>query len=390
MSFLNPIALWGLLAISIPLLIHLWNGKRGKTIAWAAMDFLADAESRVSKRIQLENLLVLMLRVLMISCLVFLLAQLFWSGSKGKQEKKIAHLLTGEKTLWEEFRFEIQQALDRDEMVILADNPAKEITSLDELFGFEMASTSNLQSTLDELEEVDSLILYLSNSSSALKSHYYSSPVLPSFQIGEASARNSKTQFIKTHGNRFFALNETGILDSIQVAEGNISTFDFSDKAIPVLIENSETESQFIEAALASIFEVYGINFRRTGNLDSADLVFSNKDHSKINPKKLYFLLNSSGYSEFENQIRLSDSLTFTESELIRKGKIPELILEKFLGHLGNHPKPAPLDSGQFASRFLLKSQSFQTQEANMNEWLLGFLFVILFLERYLAFKQRI
>lgn len=391
MSFLNPIALWGLLAISIPILIHLWNGRQGKTIAWAAMDFLNESDNRVSKGLKLENWFVLLLRIILISLFALLLSQLFWSGNSIRKKKKIAHILTGERVLWEEFRFEIQQALDRGELVILSDSPSTEINSLDELFEFEIASNSDLQRTFDKLpENLDSLVLYIPSSDLAFLADYYSSPVLPRIQVGKALGASSTGQKIKTKANRFFALNDAGVLDSINAEEGALPEFDYSENEIGVLIQSSKTEKEFIEAALSSISDVYGFEFWITENLDSAGIVFSNERIGEPDHKKLYFFSNSIDYPESKNQIILTDSLTFMESELIRNGQLPELILEKFLTHIGFYPKSSPLQLSQLENRFLVKSQSSLVKKANLNEWLIGLLLGILFLERYLAFKQGI
>jgi hypothetical protein len=248
-----------------------------------------------------------------------------------------------------------------------------------------------LQSTLDQLpEELDSLILYLPNSDLVLSSDFYGSPVLPSFQIGEASAEKSKIQKIKTKGNRFFALNEVGVLDSVYLAEGENPTFDFSDKPISVWIQNPEKESQFIEAALSSITQVYGFEFQVTETLDSADLVFSSSGLNNLNPEKLYFSSNRIDYPESKNQIIFANSLNFEESELIRNGQLPEMILEKYLMHIGVDPKSRPLNPNRIADRFLSKSKNSSPQKANLNEWLMLLLLGTLAIERYLAFKQRI
>ncbi|MGE9271600.1 MAG: BatA domain-containing protein, partial [Verrucomicrobiales bacterium] len=70
MTFLQTSMLWGLLAASIPILIHLLNRRRHKTVKWAAMQFLLKAtrESRGKKR--LRHLLILTCRALAIAALI--------------------------------------------------------------------------------------------------------------------------------------------------------------------------------------------------------------------------------------------------------------------------------------------------------------------------------
>ena len=68
-SALNPALLWGGLAVMSPILIHLLSKRRFQVVAWAAMDFLLDADRQNRRRIRLEHLLLLLLR-----CLIILLA----------------------------------------------------------------------------------------------------------------------------------------------------------------------------------------------------------------------------------------------------------------------------------------------------------------------------
>ena len=83
MLFLKPLLLWGLIAASIPVLIHMINKQRHKTIPWAAMQFLLKAtrESRGKKR--LRYILILTCRVLAIAALVFAAARPIVSGLIG-------------------------------------------------------------------------------------------------------------------------------------------------------------------------------------------------------------------------------------------------------------------------------------------------------------------
>ena len=76
MEILQPILLWGLLGLSIPLAIHLWNGKKGKNVAWAAMAWLSEQENQSSKSIRLDQILVLLLRMILLVLFVLLLSHL--------------------------------------------------------------------------------------------------------------------------------------------------------------------------------------------------------------------------------------------------------------------------------------------------------------------------
>jgi len=83
MSFLQPLLLWGLLAASIPIIIHLLNKRRHKTIKWAAMQFLLKAtrESRGKKK--LRHILILTCRALGIAALATAAARPIVSGLLG-------------------------------------------------------------------------------------------------------------------------------------------------------------------------------------------------------------------------------------------------------------------------------------------------------------------
>ncbi|MEO8613929.1 MAG: BatA domain-containing protein [Luteolibacter sp.] len=83
MLFLNPLLLWGLLAVAVPIAIHLLNRRRHKTIQWAAMQFLLKAtrESRGKKK--LRHILILTCRALGIAALVFAAARPIVSGLIG-------------------------------------------------------------------------------------------------------------------------------------------------------------------------------------------------------------------------------------------------------------------------------------------------------------------
>src|SRR5262245_37855241 len=56
-------------AVSVPVIIHLLNRRRFKIVEWAAMRFLIKAQKKNSKRIRLEQLILLLIRCLILLCL---------------------------------------------------------------------------------------------------------------------------------------------------------------------------------------------------------------------------------------------------------------------------------------------------------------------------------
>jgi uncharacterized membrane protein len=79
--FFNPWMLFGGLAIGIPILIHLLNKRRFKIVDWAAMDFLFEADKKNRRRVQVENLILLLLRCLAMLLGALMLARPFLPSS---------------------------------------------------------------------------------------------------------------------------------------------------------------------------------------------------------------------------------------------------------------------------------------------------------------------
>jgi hypothetical protein len=75
MTFLSPLLIWGTLAGSIPIIIHLLNRRRFRRVEWAPMRYLKLTIQRNRRRIQLEQLLLLLLRVSLLVLLFLFLAR---------------------------------------------------------------------------------------------------------------------------------------------------------------------------------------------------------------------------------------------------------------------------------------------------------------------------
>lgn len=86
MGFLQPLALIGLPLIALPIIIHLINQYRHRTIPWAAMMFLMHAKRMSRGMARLRHFLILLMRVLAVATLIFVVSRPLsggWLGSIG-------------------------------------------------------------------------------------------------------------------------------------------------------------------------------------------------------------------------------------------------------------------------------------------------------------------
>lgn len=77
MGFLFPSFLWGLLAVSVPIAIHIFNFRRTKKVYFTNVAFLKAVETKTRSVRQVKHWLVLAARVLAIICLALAFAQPF-------------------------------------------------------------------------------------------------------------------------------------------------------------------------------------------------------------------------------------------------------------------------------------------------------------------------
>jgi len=74
MSFINPAFLWAMFAVSVPIVIHLINFRRHKTLYFSNTRFLENIKKETQTRTKLKHLLILIARILTIAMLVLAFA----------------------------------------------------------------------------------------------------------------------------------------------------------------------------------------------------------------------------------------------------------------------------------------------------------------------------
>ena len=78
MIFSTPSYLWALLGLLVPIGIHLWSKKEAKTIKIGSIQFLNPSDSKQSSSIQLNEIWLLVLRMMIIAIVVLILSEPKW------------------------------------------------------------------------------------------------------------------------------------------------------------------------------------------------------------------------------------------------------------------------------------------------------------------------
>src|SRR6516162_9149302 len=93
--FLNPAnMIVGGALVSSPIIIHLINRMRYKRVRWAAMEFLLKSQKRNRRRLIIEQLILLFLRILLVLLAGLLLARFLGASALGLQgNRNTVHLV---------------------------------------------------------------------------------------------------------------------------------------------------------------------------------------------------------------------------------------------------------------------------------------------------------
>lgn len=96
MNFLQPLTLIALPLVLLPVIIHLINQQRHRTVPWAAMMFLMTAKRMSKGMARIRHILILLMRVLAIAALIFAISRPLsggWLGSIGFAKPDVTMIL---------------------------------------------------------------------------------------------------------------------------------------------------------------------------------------------------------------------------------------------------------------------------------------------------------
>lgn len=96
MNFLQPLTLIALPLVLLPVIIHLINQQRHRTVPWAAMMFLMTAKRMSKGMARIRHILILLMRVIAVAALIFAISRPLsggWLGSIGFAKPDVTMIL---------------------------------------------------------------------------------------------------------------------------------------------------------------------------------------------------------------------------------------------------------------------------------------------------------
>ena len=80
MNFLAPSLLWGLLAISLPIIIHFYSRFKATNIEFSTVQFIKQLKATSIRRLRIKEFLLMLVRILIITTIVIMVSQPFTNG----------------------------------------------------------------------------------------------------------------------------------------------------------------------------------------------------------------------------------------------------------------------------------------------------------------------
>ncbi|MFN3381543.1 MAG: BatA domain-containing protein [Runella zeae] len=418
MEFLNPLMLWSALAVAIPIALHFWHQKKGKLLPWAATQWLTEKDLQPAKGIRLDNILLLFLRCLLLLMLTFYLAKPILKNTATSSNYSKIHLVQPSEWVINNFRFEIEGALQKGEKVYWISHvpaPLENLAAIPTVSDFDPLVLQTFLNEVDGLHSTEKGIqyeLYMTNDATFgdVSTIYTSSPVVL-HSVVDSSQKVPQNYFSLTNNKKVY-VNKAQLLT---VGDELPSNLKFADKAvhqgvIEVLLDTKDSlERQTIKAAFESFKDVYQIEFLVDEHLQTSkkyDMVLTDKtsllqNQAAFTPQTLCFVLgNAAGsFSELNQErfgevIYLAERLTPQTSEMVYNGQLPEWLGEWLVRGFGLIRSTALRSPKQLQSIFKVRSKENQalrqkSAEGGFSKSILLLLVLVLIIERWLSITKK-
>ena len=334
MIFLNPAVLFGLIAASIPVLIHLLNLRKLKKIDFSTLTFLKELQKNKIRKIKIKQLLLLALRVMIILFLVMAFARPTLKGisiggtasaakttavfildntfSMSVVDNNGSYLNQAKGTI-KELLNQLQEG-DEAALVLLSNPPSGQINNSDE-----QQTTSNLADFKKQVDAVE-ISYYSGNLNDA---------VIRAAKILSKSQNFNKEIYILSDFQKGRLYDESSLSDLSEILNDKIKlySFNYSGKEVyNIGIDNLKVNTQIFEKDKPVSFSITVTNYSTKPAENTVVSLFINNERSaqqsvKLEPGETKILsmesaAKSTGYidafAEIEDDDIMQDNKRYT------------------------------------------------------------------------------
>ncbi len=393
MQFLQPALLWGTLAIAIPLALHFWHQKKGTVIAWAAMRFLFEKNQQPQRGLQLDQILLLVLRCLMLLLLAFLLSEPVikqWAQTGSIQK---IHLVQPHAFVVNNYRFELEEARKNGESIYwLTPTPQ----TADELLPPAGPSPWNavmLQNAINQVvDKGKSLDLYLKNERNLTQLPFIQTPT--DFRLHAV---------IDTLGKAVRNFRIVSNQQKLHLDANNHLRVSDADAGVPFAAQpvgagpliarldlKNPLERKTAEAALRAFAEVYGLELNLEEKIPQStpEVVITDRVPAAPQPATWYLVTDQAGLSTYPNVVYFPEKLLPQASPLVASGQLPEWLGQQLLEHWEIQGDPAPMSTQELGTLFHPTALPLGNPAAATQQILFVLLLVLIIFERSIALTR--
>ena len=397
MTFLNPALLWGLLAVAVPIALHFWHQQRAKPMPWAMLRWLETPNQPPKRGFRFDNWLLLALRCLVLIALTLLLARPFFSEKNTSNTTGAVHLVEPNEQVVATYRFELEQAKQRNEPLFWATELLQPLTDLTETPRNQPLNPLTLQAAITDAETPSArLHLYIRNTPDWVDAVPMQVPGRFMLHPVEVLSTQKTDAFVALAAGRQLSVNESGRLAVSGAANG--VTKPIASAPLRVLIQCKQAaERSTVRAALEALTVVYGVTYlidEQPVKQAKYNWILTDQPVSQPDPGTLYTVTNVPSRPDWPNICYLPGPLTPQGSDWVANGQLPERLGNQLIHFLRLTPASPPLNNRAFAALFkpenVLPSDALpttHTRNALQNGLLVLFLSLLL-AERWLATKR--
>lgn len=402
MQLANPIFLWALTGLSIPIGIHLLSRKEGKVILLGSLRHVHETSTKQFRGIRLNEILLLVLRCLLIVLFTLILSGLHWN--------------TLGKTRW----VLIEKGLEsQPPLIAMLDSLKKEgyeVRVLTEDFPLvedsdSISSAINYWALIEQLpsQDLSDVIVFAQNRSDNFKGvrsmlpdnvRWISQP-LPAFDytlqavqikgdsisVREGHTSSEATYFTTKTVSRSAEITEAQSLDTVKITLVSDAKYAYDQK--------------IIEAALRTINKSFSVELKvvNSSSLEATSdwcIWFSDNDLPKVHPSKILQIKPSNNSDELLTPVnathwiiskRLNEEVALQENFTLKLASLllPKAELEK---KAKTNDRRMVSDSVAWEAASGVSEPATSALSSSANPYLIVLLLVLLLVERMVAYKR--